>query len=63
MDWVGFPADRTRVLFEDGVPHAMHFCTPGLWNLGIGTFLEVAVVPPQQLAPLLVTMRFVGYCP
>lgn len=42
--WLGFPAGRTRVLFEQGLPHAdeLDWCALGPLDLGLGTFLEVA---------------------
>lgn len=42
--WLGFPAGRTRVLFEDGLPHQDQFdwLALGPLDLGLGTFMEVA---------------------
>jgi len=42
--WLGFPAQRTRVLFEQGLPHSeeLDWCALGPLDLGLGTFLEVA---------------------
>jgi hypothetical protein len=42
--WLGFPAGRTRVLLEDGVPHAdqLDWLPLGPLDLGLGTFMEVA---------------------
>ena len=64
LDWLGFPADRTRVLFEDGVPHgdALSWHPLGPVNLGIGTFLEVAVFHRSSGA-LLVTDALVAIAP
>ncbi|MBM5800213.1 MAG: DUF4336 domain-containing protein [Cyanobacteria bacterium K_DeepCast_35m_m2_023] len=44
LTWQGFPAGRTRVLFEQGVPHAdeLDWCPLGPLNLGVGTFMEAA---------------------
>ena len=41
---LGFPADRTKVLFEQGLPHAdeLIWRQLGPLNLGLGTFLEAA---------------------
>ena len=41
---LGFPAARTRVLFEQGVPHPdqLAWIQLGPLNLGLGTFLEAA---------------------
>jgi len=42
--WLGFPAGRTRVLLENGVPHAdqLDWLPLGPLDLGLGTFMEVA---------------------
>jgi hypothetical protein len=42
--WLGFPVGRTRVLFQDGVPHAdqLDWLPLGPLDLGLGTFMEVA---------------------
>jgi hypothetical protein len=42
--WLGFPAGRTRVLLEDGIPHAdqLDWLPLGPLDLGLGTFMEVA---------------------
>jgi hypothetical protein len=42
--WLGFPPGRTRVLFEQGLPHAeeLDWCGLGPLDLGLGTFMEVA---------------------
>lgn len=42
--WLGFPAGRTRVLFDQGLPHAdeLHWQALGPIDLGLGTFMEVA---------------------
>lgn len=42
--WLGFPPSRTRVLFEQGLPHGdeLDWCGLGPLDLGLGTFMEVA---------------------
>jgi hypothetical protein len=42
--WLGFPAGRTRVLLEEGVPHSdeLDWLPLGPLQLGLGTFMEVA---------------------
>lgn len=42
--WLGFPIGRTRVLFDDGLPHPDQLDWIGLGplDLGLGTFVEVA---------------------
>ena len=42
--WLGFPRERTRVLLEEGVPHAdeLDWLPLGPLDLGLGTFLEIA---------------------
>lgn len=42
--WLGFPADRTKILFRDGLPHTtdLEWISLGPLHLGLGTFLEVA---------------------
>jgi hypothetical protein len=59
--WLGFPADRTRVLFEQGVPHGeeLDWCALGPLDLGLGTFLEVACLHRASGA-LLVTDALVS---
>lgn len=44
LSWLGFPASRTRVLFEQGLPHAdeLHWRGLGPLDLGLGRFMEVA---------------------
>jgi hypothetical protein len=44
LGWLGFPAARTRVLFEQGLPHAdeLAWLPLGPLELGLGTFMEVA---------------------
>ncbi len=42
--WLGFPASRTRVLFQDGLPHGdqLTWLPLGPLELGLGRFMEVA---------------------
>jgi len=42
--WLGFPADRTKILVRDGLPHPdqLSWIPLGPFNLGLGTFHEVA---------------------
>lgn len=42
--WLGFPAARSRVLFDDGLPHPeeLDWRALGPIDLGLGTFMEVA---------------------
>ena len=42
--WLGFPARRTRVLFEQGLPHGdeLHWQALGPLDLGVGSFMEAA---------------------
>lgn len=44
LPWLGFPARRTRVLMEQGAPHAdeLDWCALGPLDLGLGSFTEVA---------------------
>ncbi|MDP4708181.1 MAG: DUF4336 domain-containing protein, partial [Cyanobium sp. MAG_237] len=44
LAWLGFPAQRTRMLFEQGRPHAdeLHWLPLGPLDLGLGTFMEAA---------------------
>jgi hypothetical protein len=44
LPWLGFPPDRTKVLFRDGLPHTddLEWIALGPLHLGLGTFLEVA---------------------
>ena len=59
--WLGFPAARTRVLFEQGLPHIDELAWQGLGplNLGLGTFMEVACLH-RATGTLLVTDTLVG---
>jgi hypothetical protein len=53
--WLGFPAGRTRVLLEDGVPYPDQLLWEALGplDLGLGTFLEVACLDRASGALLL----------
>jgi hypothetical protein len=44
LAWLGFPASRTRVLFDQGLPHSdeLSWIPLGPLDLGLGTFMEVA---------------------
>ena len=44
LAWLGFPPQRTRVLFEQGLPHAdeLDWIPLGPLDLGLGTFMEAA---------------------
>ena len=56
LSWLGFPAGRTKVLFDQGLPHAdeLDWCRLGPLNLGLGSFTEVACLH-RQSGSLLVT--------
>jgi hypothetical protein len=62
--WLGFPAGRTRVLLEDGVPHPdqLSWEALGPLDLGLGSFLEVACLDRASGA-LLVTDALVAIPP
>lgn len=53
--WLGFPPARTRVLFEQGLPHGeeLDWRCLGPLDLGLGTFLEVACLHRASGALLL----------
>ena len=44
LSWLGFPLDRTRVLFDQGLPHPeeLHWQALGPLDLGLGSFVEAA---------------------
>ena len=56
LPWLGFPAGRTRVLFEQGLPHddELDWRALGPLNLGLGTFMEAACLH-RRSGSLLVT--------
>jgi hypothetical protein len=64
LSWLGFPCARTRVLFEDGLPHAdqLDWLPLGPLDLGLGTFLEVAC-HDRSSGALLVTDALVAIPP
>ena len=53
--WLGFPAARTHVLFEEGLPHGdeLEWRALGPLDLGLGTFLEAACLHRASGALLL----------
>ena len=55
LSWLGFPARRTRVLAEDGYPHAdeLHWLSLGPIDLGLGTFQEFCCLQRASGALLL----------
>ena len=59
--WLGFPRQRTRVLFRDGLPHPeqLAWIPLGPLELGLGTFLEVACLD-RATGALLVTDALVA---
>ena len=59
--WLGFPADRTKILFRDGLPHSdqLSWIPLGPINLGLGTFHEVACLDHYS-GSLLVTDALVS---
>ncbi len=60
--WLGFPSDRTKVLFRDGLPHADQLAWIGLGplDLGLGNFVEVACLD-RSSGCLLVTDALVSF--
>lgn len=61
MAWLGFPASRTRVLGQDGWPHAdqLVWSLLGPLDLGIGTFAEAACLD-RSSGTLLLTDALVA---
>ncbi len=61
LAWLGFPARRTRVLFEQGLPHPeqLAWCALGPLDLGLGSFVEVACLD-RASGCLLVTDALVA---
>jgi hypothetical protein len=59
--WLGFPANRTKILFRDGLPHTndLEWIALGPLHLGLGTFLEVACFD-RNTGTLLVTDALVS---
>lgn len=60
-EWLGFPAHRTRILFQDGVPYPdqLSWIPLGPLDLGLGCFLEVACLD-HSTGSLLVTDALVA---
>ena len=61
LSWLGFSKGRTKVLFEQGLPHAdeLAWVPLGPLNLGLGTFMEAACLH-RSSGTLLVTDALVG---
>ena len=61
---MGFPLGRTKVLFDQGLPHAaeLHWELLGPLDLGLGSFVEVACLH-RASGCLLVTDALVGIGP
>jgi hypothetical protein len=55
LAWLGFPAGRTRVLLEQGLPHCdqLDWCPLGPLDLGLGTFMEMACLDRASGALLI----------
>lgn len=64
LAWLGFPARRTRVLLEEGLPHAdqLDWLPLGPLDLGLGTFLEIACLD-RSSGTLLLTDALVAIAP
>lgn len=62
--WLGFPAGRTKVLFDDGLPHGdeLDWVALGPLDLGLGTFVEVACLH-RASGSLLITDALVAISP
>jgi hypothetical protein len=60
-NWLGFPRQRTRVLFRDGLPYPeqLAWIPLGPLELGLGTFLETACLD-RATGALLVTDALVA---
>jgi hypothetical protein len=61
LTWLGFPAKRTRVLFEQGLPHSdeLTWTALGPLDLGLGSFMEAACLH-RSSGSLLVTDALVS---
>ena len=59
--WLGFPRQRTKVLFEQGLPHGdqLDWCGLGPLDLGVGNFFEAACLH-RASGSLLVTDALVA---
>jgi hypothetical protein len=64
LSWQGFPRRRTRVLFEQGLPHddELSWIALGPLDLGVGTFMEAACLHNSS-GTLLVTDALVSIDP
>ncbi|MEB3171296.1 MAG: DUF4336 domain-containing protein [Synechococcaceae cyanobacterium] len=64
LAWLGFPAGRTRVLFEQGLPHGdeLDWRLLGPLDLGLGSFAEVACLH-RRSGSLLITDALVAISP
>ena len=64
LPWLGFPARRTRVLGDDGFPHAdeLQWASLGPLDLGLGRFQEFACLH-QASGALLLTDALVAINP
>jgi hypothetical protein len=62
--WLGFPASRTRVIFQDGVPHGdqLSWLPLGPLELGLGRFMEIACFD-RDSGSLLLTDALVAIPP
>ena len=61
LDWIGIPSNRTKVLFDDGLPYP-EFCewfSLGPLDIGLGRFQEVSCFHKRSKS-LLVTDALVG---
>ena len=61
LSWLGFPSNRTRTLFADGLPHkeSCQWISLGPINIGLGRFQEIACFHRPSGA-LLVTDALIG---
>ncbi len=61
LSWLGFPSDRTRVLFADGLPHTdcCDWFFLGPLDIGLGRFQEVSCYHKKSKS-LLVTDSLIG---
>lgn len=64
LPWLGFPGRRTRVLFEQGLPHTdeLSWSALGPLDLGLGSFMEAACLH-RASGSLLVTDALVSIGP
>ncbi|WP_269622830.1 DUF4336 domain-containing protein [Prochlorococcus marinus] len=61
LSWLGFPVNRTRVLFADGLPHkeSCQWISLGPIDIGLGRFQEIACYHKQSQS-LVVTDALIG---